>query len=49
MSEAVERKPEWLRIRLNTSPCYAFLKLLVLAQRGPIRDGSGSFRLTARS
>jgi lipoic acid synthetase len=32
MSDAVERKPEWLRIRLNTSPSYVFLKRLVREQ-----------------
>ncbi len=29
MSDAPARKPEWLRIRLNTSPSYVFLKRLV--------------------
>jgi lipoic acid synthetase len=29
MSGAPERKPEWLRIRLNTTPSYVFLKRLV--------------------
>jgi lipoic acid synthetase len=32
VSDAVERKPEWLRIRLNTSPSYVFLKRLVRAE-----------------
>jgi lipoic acid synthetase len=29
VSDPVQRKPEWLRIRLNTTPSYAFLKRLV--------------------